>query len=61
MTLRKDRKLETIKLSSEYRNEILTSIFKFHKEFAEKVKPIQVNIGHFYGLIDHRCMSYSGI
>lgn len=36
--VRKDRKHDTIKLSSEFRNEILTSLFKFHKEFAEKIK-----------------------
>lgn len=41
--LRKDRKVDTIKLSSEFRNDILTSILKFHKEFAERVKPIQVS------------------
>lgn len=38
LTLRKDRKYDTIKLSSEFRNDILTSLFKFHKEFAEKIK-----------------------
>lgn len=43
ITLRKDRKLDTIKLSSEYRNDILTAILKFHKEFVERVKPVQVS------------------
>lgn len=38
LTLRKDRKYDTIKLSSEFRNDILTSLFKFHREFAEKIK-----------------------
>lgn len=38
LMLRKDRKCDTIKLSSEFRNEILTSLFKYHKEFAEKIK-----------------------
>lgn len=38
LTLRKDRKYDTIKLSSEFRNDILTSLFKYHKEFAEKIK-----------------------
>lgn len=38
LIVRKDRKHDTIKLSSEFRNEILTSLFKFHKEFAEKIK-----------------------
>lgn len=38
LTVRKDRKHDTIKLSSEFRNEILTSLFKFHKEFAEKIR-----------------------
>lgn len=39
--MRKDRKVDTIKLSSEYRNEILTAILRFHKEFPEKMKPVQ--------------------
>lgn len=38
LILRKDRKYDTIKLSSEFRNDILTSLFKYHKEFAEKIK-----------------------
>lgn len=38
LTLRKDRKYDTIKLSSEFRNVILTSLFKYHKDFAEKIK-----------------------
>lgn len=39
--VRKDRKVDTIKLSSEYRSEILTAILRFHKEFPEKMKPVQ--------------------
>ncbi|KFB50438.1 AGAP005771-PA-like protein [Anopheles sinensis] len=38
LNLRKDKKIDTIKLSSENRNEILTSLLKYHKEFAEKPK-----------------------
>lgn len=38
LTLRKDRKYDTIKLSSEFRNDILTTLFKYHREFAEKIK-----------------------
>lgn len=43
LIIKKDRKTDTIKLSSEYRNEILTSILKFYKEFADKPKVIQVS------------------
>lgn len=41
MSLRKDKKQDTIRLSSEYRNEILTAIFRFYKEFSEKPKFVQ--------------------
>lgn len=39
--MRKDKKQDTIRLSSEYRNEILTAIFRFYKEFSEKPKFVQ--------------------
>ncbi|XP_050098670.1 dnaJ homolog subfamily C member 13 isoform X1 [Anopheles aquasalis] len=39
LNLRKDKKgLETVKLSSENRSEVLTSLLKYHKEFYEKPK-----------------------
>lgn len=41
LTIKKDRKLDTIKLSSEFRSEILSSILKYYKEFADKPKPCQ--------------------
>lgn len=40
VVVKKERKFDTIKLSSEYRSEILTSILKYYKEFPEKAKPI---------------------
>lgn len=43
LNLRKDKKIDTIKLSSENRNEILTSLLKYHKEFAEKPKQTLVS------------------
>ncbi|XP_065077705.1 dnaJ homolog subfamily C member 13 isoform X2 [Ochlerotatus camptorhynchus] len=44
LNLRKDKKVDTIRLSSEYRNEILTSLLKFYKEFSEKPKHILDNV-----------------
>lgn len=41
LTIRKDRKIDTIKLSSEFRHEILTSILKYHRDFADKPKLTQ--------------------
>ncbi|XP_037713474.1 dnaJ homolog subfamily C member 13 isoform X1 [Drosophila subpulchrella] len=41
LTIKKDKKLDTIKLSSEYRNDILSSILKYYKEFADKPKNAQ--------------------
>ncbi|BFG03467.1 dnaJ homolog subfamily C member 13 [Drosophila madeirensis] len=41
LTIKKDKKLDTIKLSSEYRNDILSSILKYYKEFADKPKNTQ--------------------
>ncbi|XP_062135863.1 dnaJ homolog subfamily C member 13 isoform X2 [Drosophila sulfurigaster albostrigata] len=38
LTIKKDKKLDTIKLSSEYRNDILSSILKYYREFADKPK-----------------------
>lgn len=43
LIVKKDRKSDTIKLSSEFRNEIVTSILKYFKEFADKPKTIQVS------------------
>ncbi|XP_053683789.1 dnaJ homolog subfamily C member 13 isoform X2 [Sabethes cyaneus] len=40
LNLRKDKKIDTIKLSSEYRNEILTSLLRNYKEFADKPKHV---------------------
>lgn len=42
LTVKKDKKLDSIKLSSEYRNDILTSILKYYKEFADKPKNAHV-------------------
>lgn len=44
LTVKRDKKLDSIKLSSEYRNDILTSILKYYKEFADKPKNCQVCI-----------------
>lgn len=38
LIVRKDRKTDTIKLSSEYRSDILTAMLKFYKDFADKPK-----------------------
>ena len=42
LTVKKDKKLDSIKLSSEYRNDILSSILKYYKEFADKPKNSEV-------------------
>lgn len=44
LIVKKDRKSDTIKLSSEFRNDIITSVLKYHKEFAERPKQIQVKM-----------------
>lgn len=41
LIVRKDRKTDTIKLSSEYRSEILTAMLRFYKDFADKPKGTQ--------------------
>ncbi|KAI9580597.1 hypothetical protein GQX74_011267 [Glossina fuscipes] len=41
LTVKKDKKLESIKLSSDYRNDILSSILKYYREFADKPKNSQ--------------------
>jgi DnaJ homolog subfamily C member 13 len=41
LSLRKERKQDTIRLSSEFRNEILTAVLKYYKDFAEKPKHLQ--------------------
>lgn len=43
LIVKKDRKSDNIKLSSEFRNDILTAILRFYKEFADKPKTIQVS------------------
>jgi len=48
LTIKKDKKLDTIKLSSEYRNDILSSILKYYKEFADKPKNAQVCLSNNY-------------
>lgn len=48
LTIKKDKKLDTIKLSSEYRNDILSSILKYHREFADKPKNALVMRVLFY-------------
>lgn len=35
ITLKKEKKIDTIRFSSEFRNDVLTSLLKFHKNFAE--------------------------
>lgn len=58
MTIKKERKLDTIKLSSEYRSEILTTILKFYKDFAEKEKTFSTKLlGKFQAYKHH----WSGI
>ena len=42
--MRKERKIETMKFSSEYRFHLLTEALKFRNQFAEKPKEILVNI-----------------
>ncbi|XP_030387822.1 dnaJ homolog subfamily C member 13 isoform X2 [Scaptodrosophila lebanonensis] len=48
LTIKKDKKLDTIKLSSEYRNDILSSILKYYKEFADKPKNAQRFVAYKY-------------
>ncbi|XP_037942039.1 dnaJ homolog subfamily C member 13-like [Teleopsis dalmanni] len=48
LTIKKDKKLDSIKLSSEYRNDILSSILKYYKEFADKPKNVQRFNGYKY-------------
>lgn len=42
LIVRKDRKSDTIKLSSEYRSEIMTAVLRFYREFYERPKILQV-------------------
>lgn len=42
LIVRKDRKSDTIKLSSEYRAEIMTAMLRFYREFHDRPKNIQV-------------------
>lgn len=43
LTIKKEKRVDSIKLSSEYRNDILCSILKYYKEFADKPKNSQVS------------------
>lgn len=42
LIVRKDRKSDTIKLSSEYRAEIMTAVLRFYRDFYERPKILQV-------------------
>lgn len=44
ITMRKDRKVDTMKFSSEYRSHILTEALKYRNQFAEKPKETYVII-----------------
>lgn len=44
ITMRKERKIETMKFSSEYRSHLLTEALKYRSQFAEKPKEILVII-----------------
>ncbi|XP_054738081.1 dnaJ homolog subfamily C member 13 [Anastrepha obliqua] len=41
ITIKKEKRVDSIRLSSEYRNDILCSILKYYKEFADKPKNSQ--------------------
>lgn len=44
ITMRKERKVDTMKFSSEYRAQLLTEALKFRGLFAEKPKEILVSL-----------------
>uniref|UniRef100_A0A1A9X3H4 J domain-containing protein n=1 Tax=Glossina brevipalpis TaxID=37001 RepID=A0A1A9X3H4_9MUSC len=41
LTVKKDKRLDSIKLSSDHRNDILSSVLKYYREFADKPKNSQ--------------------
>lgn len=41
ITLKKEKKLDTLRFSCEHKNEVLTALLKFHKEFAERPRQSQ--------------------
>lgn len=41
ITLKKEKKIDTIRFSSEFKSEVLTALLKFHKDFAERPRYIQ--------------------
>lgn len=43
ITMRKDKKVDTMKFSSEHRSNLLTEALRFRHQFAEKPKDILVN------------------
>jgi len=62
LTIKKDKKLDSIKLSSEYRNDILSSILKYYREFADKpknalVSEMECNAGFHIKLLS-KCLYY---
>ena len=44
ITMRKDRKVETMKFSSEHRSHLLTEALKYRNQFSEKPKEVLVNM-----------------
>lgn len=44
ITIRKDRKVETMKFSSDQRSHLLTEALKYRHQFSEKPKEIWVNM-----------------
>ena len=52
ITMRKDRKIETMKFSSEHRAHLLIEALQYRNQFSEKPKEILVNIQKFYSFIN---------
>lgn len=55
ITMRKERKVDTMKFSSEHRAHLLTEALKYRNQFAEKPKEILVStiIYIYYFIIKH--------
>lgn len=41
ITLKKEKKIDTIRFSSEYKSDVLTALLKFHKDFADRPRCVQ--------------------
>lgn len=44
LTIKKEKKIDTMRFSSEYRAHILTEALKFRSQFAEKPKEVMVSL-----------------